>query len=120
MTDGSSRQHFGIGAIEGLSVATPFFDRKIVPIALVIITALFAVQSRGTAGIGKIFGPMTTLWFVCIALLGIRGILMQPHVLAAINPWYALEFFMREGGHGLAVLAAVVLVITGGEALYPT
>ncbi len=107
-----------LGAVEGLEVATPIFKPWIMPLAVVIITALFAVQSRGTAGIGKIFGPMTTLWFICIALLGIRGIAMQPEVLHAVNPWYAMQFFMREGWHGFAVLAAVVLVITGGEALY--
>ncbi len=107
-----------LGAIEGLEVATPIFKNWLVPIAVVIITALFAVQRRGTAGIGRIFGPMTTLWFICIAALGVRGIMMQPEVLAAVNPWYAVEFFMRESWHGVAVLATVVLVITGGEALY--
>ena len=107
-----------LGAVEGLKVATPVFTEWVVPIAIVIITALFMVQRRGTAGIGKIFGPMTMLWFVCIALLGIRGIAMNPEVLHALNPWHAVTFFSREGWVGFAVLAAVVLVITGGEALY--
>jgi KUP system potassium uptake protein len=107
-----------LGAVEGLQVATPIFVRWVVPIAIVIITALFMVQRRGTAGIGKIFGPMTTLWFICIALLGIRGIAMNPEVLHALNPWHAITFFGREGWVGFTVLAAVVLVITGGEALY--
>jgi len=107
-----------LGAVEGLEVVTPIFKQWVVPIAILIITALFAVQSRGTAGIGRIFGPVTTLYFICIALLGIRGILMNPEVLHALNPMYAVDFFVREQWHGFAVLAAVVLVITGGEALY--
>ncbi|HEX6645034.1 MAG TPA: potassium transporter Kup [Gemmatimonadales bacterium] len=107
-----------LGAVEGLSVATPALERWIVPIAIVIISALFAVQRRGTAGVGRIFGPLTAVWFVCIALLGVRGIVSHPGVLAAMNPWYAAEFFMREGGQGIAILAVVVLVVTGGEALY--
>ncbi|HEU4829647.1 MAG TPA: potassium transporter Kup [Gemmatimonadales bacterium] len=107
-----------LGAIEGLSVATPALDRWIVPIAIVIISALFAVQHRGTAGIGRIFGPLTGIWFICIAVLGVRGIISHPGVLAAVNPWYAVEYFGREGISGLAILAVVVLVVTGGEALY--
>ena len=107
-----------LGAVEGLEVVTPIFKQWVVPIAILIITALFAVQSRGTAGIGRIFGPITTLYFICIAILGVRGILMNPEVLHALNPMYAVDFFMREQWHGFVVLAAVVLVITGGEALY--
>ncbi len=107
-----------MGAVEGLSFKTAVFEPFVIPLAIVIISGLFFVQRRGTAGVGKIFGPITTVWFLCIAALGIRGILMNPAVLAAINPWYAVEFFLREGTHGIVVLAAVVLVITGGEALY--
>jgi KUP system potassium uptake protein len=107
-----------LGAVEGLSVATPALEPYIVWVAVVIITALFAVQSRGTHGVGRIFGPLTLVWFVCIAALGIRGILIEPAVLAALNPWYAVQFFAREGVGGTVVLAAVVLVVTGGEALY--
>ncbi|HET9133872.1 MAG TPA: KUP/HAK/KT family potassium transporter, partial [Gemmatimonadales bacterium] len=107
-----------LGAVEGLSVYTKVFTPYVLPIAVVIITALFAVQSRGTAGIGRIFGPVTTLYFVVIAVLGVRGILMNPEVLHALNPWHAVQFFVREGPIGLTVLGAVVLVITGGEALY--
>jgi len=107
-----------LGAVEGLEVVTPIFKQWVVPIAILIITALFAVQSRGTAGIGRIFGPITTLYFICIAILGVRGILMNPEVLHALNPMYAVDFFVREQWHGFVVLAAVVLVITGGEALY--
>jgi KUP system potassium uptake protein len=107
-----------LGAVEGLSVATPALEQWIVPIAVVIISALFAVQRHGTAGIGAIFGPVTGIWFVCIAVLGVRGILQHPSVLAALNPWYAASFMWHEGARGLMVLAAVVLVVTGGEALY--
>ncbi len=107
-----------LGAVEGLEVKAPVLSHMIVPIAIAIISALFLVQRKGTAGVGKLFGPVTTLWFICIALLGIRGIAMEPAVLAAINPWHAYDFFMREGFQGIRILAPVVLVITGGEALY--
>ena len=107
-----------LGAVEGLSVATPALESYIVPIAVVIISALFAVQRFGTAGVGRLFGPVTTVWFICIAALGISGILRDPDVLWAVNPWYGFDYFRREGLHGLTVLAAVVLVVTGGEALY--
>jgi KUP system potassium uptake protein len=107
-----------LGAVEGLSVATPALEPFVVWIAVAIIAAVFAVQSRGTAGVGRIFGPLTAVWFLCLAALGIRGILIEPAVLAAVNPWYAVQFFAREGLAGVVVLAAVVLVITGGEALY--
>ena len=107
-----------LGAVEGLTVATPALEPFLVPIAVVVISALFLFQRRGTAGIGKVFGPLTAVWFVCIALLGIRGIAHNPNVLAALNPWYAVQFFAHERGNALEVLAAVVLVVTGGEALY--
>ena len=107
-----------LGAVEGLSVATPALEKWIVPIAVVIISAVFAVQRHGTIGVGRIFGPVTGIWFVCIAVLGVAGIMRHPSVLAALNPAYAATFLWREGSTGLMVLAAVVLVITGGEALY--
>jgi KUP system potassium uptake protein len=107
-----------LGAVEGLSIATPALEDWVVPIAVVIISAIFAVQRHGTAGIGAIFGPLTAVWFVSIAILGIMGILHHPSVLAALNPWYAMTFLWQGGVTGLMVLAAVVLVVTGGEALY--
>jgi KUP system potassium uptake protein len=107
-----------LGAVEGLSVATPALQQWIVPIAVVIISALFAVQRRGTAGIGAVFGPVTTIWFTCIAVLGVMGIMRHPSVLAALNPWYAASFLWQHGWKGLMVLSAVVLVVTGAEALY--
>ena len=107
-----------LGAVEGLSVATPTLAPYVMWISLAIIIALFLVQRRGTAGIGAIFGPITTVWFVCIALLGIRGILLEPSVLKAVNPWYAVSFFLDHPKQAFLLLSAVVLVVTGGEALY--
>lgn len=107
-----------LSAVEGLQVATPIFSHWVVPLSVVILTILFMVQHRGTAGIGRMFGPVTCLWFLCIAALGIRGIAMEPGVLAAVNPWHAWTYFSAHGFAGIEVLAAVVLVITGGEALY--
>jgi KUP system potassium uptake protein len=107
-----------LGGLEGLDVATPIFRPFVVPLALLVISGLFFMQRRGTAGVGKVFGPVTTLWFVCIAVLGVRGILLEPSVLRALNPWHAVLYFQNNGLAGMEVLAAVVLVITGGEALY--
>ncbi|HSE51844.1 MAG TPA: KUP/HAK/KT family potassium transporter [Gemmatimonadales bacterium] len=107
-----------LGAIDGLSVATPSLTPWVMWISLAIIVLLFLVQRRGTAGIGAVFGPVTIVWFVCIAMLGVRGILMEPAVLAALNPWHAVQFFVRDGLGAFFLLAAVVLVVTGGEALY--
>jgi KUP system potassium uptake protein len=107
-----------LGAIEGLSVATPALERWVVPIAFVIVLALFAFQRYGTARVGAVFGPITAVWFICIAVLGVLGISHEPAVLRALDPRYAVEFFTREGLTGITVLAAVILVVTGGEALY--
>jgi KUP system potassium uptake protein len=107
-----------LSAVEGLSVATPALDHLVVPIAFLIILALFFFQRRGTAGIGAVFGPVTAIWFLCIAALGVAGILRDPSVLRAINPYYAVDFFLREGVAGFQILAAIILVVTGGEALY--
>jgi KUP system potassium uptake protein len=107
-----------LGAIEGLDVITHAFQPYIVPLAVGILLGLFWVQKRGTAGIGAIFGPIMVAWFVSIAALGVAGIARQPSVLRAINPWYALRFFQEDGLRGFLILGAVVLVLTGGEALY--
>jgi KUP system potassium uptake protein len=107
-----------MGAIEGLHVATPLFDPYVVPIAVVILIGLFFFQSRGTTGVGTVFGPITMLWFVAISLLGFQQIIRAPQVLAAINPIHGFEFFMINGWRGFVVLGAVFLVVTGGEALY--
>jgi KUP system potassium uptake protein len=107
-----------LGAMEGLAVATPALTHAVLPISLAIVTGLFLVQRTGTGFVGRLFGPVTTLWFACIALLGGMGIAREPTVLAALNPAYAVLLFWREGGAAFLVLAAVVLVVTGGEALY--
>ncbi len=107
-----------LGAVDGLKVAAPALGPWVMWISIAIIIALFAVQSRGTAAVGALFGPVTAIWFVCISILGVRGILLDPGVLKAINPWHAAAFFMREPRDAFIVLSAVVLVVTGGEALY--
>ena len=107
-----------LSAVEGLKVATPLFEPYVIPITAAILVGLFAFQSRGTADVGAVFGPITLLWFVVIALLGIGGLARSPGVLAAVNPLHAVAFFARNGWHGFLVLGAVVLVVTGGEALY--
>ena len=107
-----------LGALEGLSVATPALERWIVPIAFIIILALFAFQRFGTARVGAVFGPLMAIWFISIGILGVIGISREPTVLRALDPRYAVEFFSREGLTGVTILAAVILVVTGGEALY--
>lgn len=107
-----------LSAVEGLGVATPFFEPFIIPITIAILVALFLLQRSGTERVGRIFGPVTLLWFIVLALLGIRWIVQQPAVLAAINPLHAVEFFRQNGWIGFLVLGSVFLVVTGGEALY--
>jgi len=107
-----------LGAMEGLTVLAPAFDPFVVPITVGILVALFLFQRRGTAGVGAVFGPITLIWFLCIALLGVRGIMLDPSVLRALNPWYAVHFFAVDGIRAFLILGAVVLVFTGGEALY--
>lgn len=107
-----------MGAIEGLHIATPLFDPYVIPIAVVILIGLFFFQSRGTTGVGTVFGPVTMLWFLAISLLGVQQIIRAPEVLAAVNPIYGFQFFMINGLRGFLVLGAVFLVVTGGEALY--
>ncbi len=107
-----------LSAIEGLTVATPAFSHFVVPLTCAILFALFMVQKRGTAGIGYIFGPITLVWFIAIAAMGLPWIIRRPEVLAAVNPVHAVRFFVAHGMHGFLVLGSVVLCITGGEALY--
>ncbi len=107
-----------LSAVEGLGVATHTFERAVVPITLVILLALFLVQKRGTGGIGRVFGPIMIVWFVTLTVLGIRGILLNPKILEAANPVWAIELFAHNPWHGFVILGSVVLCITGGEALY--
>jgi KUP system potassium uptake protein len=107
-----------LSAVEGLKVATPLFEPYIIPISLVLLTALFIVQRRGTAAIGGLFGPIMVIWFAVLAVLGIWGIARQPHVLLAVNPYYGLALLVRHPWHGFLMLGAVFLAVTGAEALY--
>jgi KUP system potassium uptake protein len=107
-----------LSAVEGLEIATPVFSPYVVPITIVILVALFLVQKRGTERIGTIFGPVMLLWFLTLAVLGVRMILVHPTVLAAFSPHYAFHFLAGNGSLGFVVLGAVFLVVTGGEALY--
>ena len=107
-----------LSAVEGLENVTPRFAPFVVPLTVVILVALFLVQSRGTAGIGRVFGPVMVLWFVTLVLLGIPHIVREPRVLAAFVPTHAVRFFADHGWNGFLVLGSVFLVVTGGEALY--
>jgi KUP system potassium uptake protein len=107
-----------LGAVEGVAVAAPGLQHLIVPITVMIIAGLFWIQKRGTAAVGAVFGPVMGLWFLSIAALGVHGILLEPSILRALSPTHAVSFFVRNGAAGFLVLGSVVLVITGGEALY--
>ena len=107
-----------LSAVEGLEVISPTFKKGVIPITLVILFVLFFVQKRGTAGIGKFFGPITLVWFVSIAVLGVSHIVDNPAILWAISPHHALMFMWTQPGTTFIILGAVVLCVTGGEALY--
>jgi KUP system potassium uptake protein len=107
-----------LSALEGLNHATEVFKLHIPSMAVIVLVALFAVQSRGTARIGKAFGPVMLVWFATIAMLGVAGILHRPEVLAAANPAYALQFLLENPRIGFLVLGAAFLAVTGAEALY--
>ena len=107
-----------LGAVEGLTVATHIFEGWVPYLAAAILLALFLVQRTGTSRVGAVFGPVMVVWFICIALLGVRGLAADPSVLAAINPIHAIRFFRDDGMTGFLILGSVVLVVTGGEALY--
>jgi KUP system potassium uptake protein len=107
-----------LSAVEGLKVVAPGFDPFIVPLTVTILVVLFAFQSRGTADIAVLFGPITTLWFIAIAVPGVVWIASNPSVLLALNPLYGLSFLLGHGVIGLVALGAVFLAVTGAEALY--
>jgi KUP system potassium uptake protein len=107
-----------LGAVEGIDVYAPQYDQAILPLTLIVLACLFAVQRLGTGGIGKAFGPVMLVWFITIAVLGVPHIIENPHVLVAISPHYALLFCVANPLVSFIALGAVVLVVTGGEALY--
>jgi KUP system potassium uptake protein len=107
-----------LSAVEGLAVATDFFEPYVIPITVVILIGLFSFQRKGTATVGKIFGPVTLVWFLTIGTLGVWHISREPSVLAAASPHYAIAFFLTNRFNALLVLGSVFLVVTGGEALY--
>jgi KUP system potassium uptake protein len=107
-----------LSAVEGLEVISPAFTKYVIPATLVILFALFAVQKRGTAGIGKFFGPITLVWFAVLALLGAAQIINNPIILKALSPHYAVMFMWFNPGTTFIILGAVVLCVTGAEALY--
>ncbi len=107
-----------LSAVEGLEVVSPAFKKYVIPITLVILFGLFAVQKKGTSGIGKFFGPITVVWFAAIAALGVYHIASHPEILWAISPHHALRFIFAEPEVTFLILGAVVLCVTGGEALY--
>ena len=107
-----------LGAVEGLEVVSPTFKKFVVPLTLIILLALFMVQKRGTASMGRFFGPIMVVWFVVIAGLGIVNIAADPHILVAVSPHYAVGFMWNNPGITFIILGAVVLCVTGAEALY--
>mgnify|MGYP000617928423 FL=1 len=107
-----------LSAVEGLEVVSPAFKKYVIPLTIVILFGLFAVQKRGTSGIGKFFGPITVVWFAAIAALGVYHIASHPEILWAISPHFAVQFMYNEPSTTFLILGAVVLCVTGGEALY--
>lgn len=107
-----------LSAVEGTTLAAPSLESWVLPIAVAILVAVFAVQRRGTHAVGKVFGPVMLLWFSVLAVLGLRQVALEPHVLTALNPVHAVRFFTEQGVTGVLVLGSVFLVVTGGEALY--
>jgi KUP system potassium uptake protein len=107
-----------LSAVEGLEVVAPSSGELVIPITIAILMLLFFYQNKGTAKVGRIFGPVMVIWFATIGFLGIREIMLAPQILAALNPWYGLRFFIDHGASGFVLLGAVVLAVTGAEALY--
>ena len=107
-----------LSAVEGIAVTTPTLESWVIPFAVIILVLLFLFQPRGTAGVGKLFGPVMAAWFLVLAWLGIVNIIQYPVVLKAINPAYGLDLLLQHGWFGFLVLGTVVLAVTGAEALY--
>lgn len=107
-----------LSAVEGIRIVTPVFEPFVIPLTIVILAGLFLIQRRGTASVGRLFGPVIFVWFVVLALLGVVEVVRAPEVFSALLPWHAVKFFLVNRGHGFVVLGAVFLVVTGAEALY--
>jgi KUP system potassium uptake protein len=107
-----------LSAVEGLKVATPAFEPYVLPIVILLLVVLFSLQSHGTERVGRLFGPVMLLWFGTLGVLGVVQIVQKPGVLLALNPYYAIDMFFRFPGTSFVLLGAVVLAVTGAEALY--
>src|SRR3984893_13883053 len=107
-----------LSAVEGLAMLAPDFERAVIPVTLVVLAMLFLIQKRGTARVGRLFGPVMILWFVVLAVTGVRAIMLHPSVLAAIDPRYGIVPLTTHSVTPLAILGGVFLALTGGEALY--
>ena len=107
-----------LGAVEGLEIALPGLESYVIPISLIVLVTLFLFQRHGSAVVGRFFGPVMILWFITISIIGVVNIARTPRILAAINPWYAIDFFLEYKLNAFLALGSVVLVLTGGEALY--
>ncbi len=107
-----------LGAIEGLEVAAPGLEQYVVPLTIIVLVSLYAVQRHGTAGIGRWFGPIMVIWFAALAAMGVVNIVQAPQILAALNPWHAFSFMLENRYTAFVALGAVVLAFTGAEALY--
>lgn len=107
-----------LSAVEGLAVAAPHLEHVVVPITVAILVLLFAIQRRGTAALGSVFGPIMLFWFCALAALGLLHIFDAPSILRAVNPWYGIHFLLDDGLNGFGVLGSVFLAVTGAETLY--
>ena len=107
-----------LSAVEGLKIAAPALEHYVVPLAIVILVCLFALQSRGTAMVASAFGPVMIIWFLTLGVMGLMHISDDPGIVHAINPIFAVQFLLTHGMIGLVILGAVFLAVTGGEALY--
>ena len=107
-----------LSAVGGLERVSPSLENWVMPIAIVILVALFSVQKRGTGVVGRVFGPIMVVWFSTIALLGLNQVVREPKVLQSVNPLWVLRYFEHETGHAFLALGSIFLVVTGGEALY--
>jgi len=107
-----------LSAVEGLKVATPIFGPYVVPISLVLLIALFLVQRRGTATVGRLFGPIMLIWFAVLAILGVANIAQQPRILLALNPWHGVDLLLSAPWPGFVMLGAVFLAVTVAEVVF--